>query len=86
EAELFGRRMIEQHLADLADCDGVKCLIADRQITEYDPQGRQIDQFDPAWEVDLPEPILSWDWEVIPPQESYQRHRQINRVGASIWR
>ncbi|PLA74766.1 hypothetical protein CYQ88_04040 [Hydrogenovibrio sp. SC-1] len=84
-ADQMGKAIIKAHLKQLNDYSGVKCLIADRQITEYDAEGRLIDQFDPAWDVALPEAGLAWDWEVIPLGESVHKTRQINRVGASIW-
>lgn len=84
-ADQTGKAIIEAHLKQLNDYSGVKCLIADRQITEYDAEGALIDAFDPAWDITLPEAGLTWDWEVIPLGESVHKTRQVNRVGASIW-
>lgn len=81
----FGTEMVEQHLALLNGFSGVKCLISDRWITEYDVLGNQIDGFDPAWDVPLPEAEMLWDWEVIPLAESTNRTSQINQVGVTIW-
>ncbi|WP_157833743.1 hypothetical protein [Hydrogenovibrio kuenenii] len=84
EAGVFGKKMTESHLNWLNAQPGVKCLISDRWITEYDKQGNQVDGFDPAWDVVLPESDLSWNWEVIPSSESAVGTSQVNQVGVSI--
>lgn len=86
DAGKFGRKLVQNHLDWLQSQPGVKCLIADRQVLEYDAQGHQVDAFDPAWEVTLPEPSIEWDWEVVPLSESSTVSSQINRVGVTIWR
>lgn len=85
DADRMGKSIIEAHLKQLNEYAGVKCLIADRQITEYDLNGVQLDQFDPAWDVPLPKVVQSWDWQVIPAGESVHKTVQVNEVGASIW-
>ena len=85
EAGQMGKALIQAHCQQLQDYSGVKCLIADRQIQEYNQEGTLLDQFDPAWEVELPESKVTWEWEVIPLGESVHKTRQVNQVGVSIW-
>jgi hypothetical protein len=87
KADAFGKALIQAHLTYLNRFDGVKCLIADREMREYDRSGRLTDQLDPAWDVPLPAYELAWDWEVIPFGESSENAElcQKNRVGVSIW-
>lgn len=87
EADALGKGLIQAHLDYLNGFDAVHCLIADRQITEFNQHGEQTDQFDPAWDVPLPDITVEWDWEVIPLGESADdaNLRQINKVGVSIW-
>lgn len=85
EAGKLGKEMVKSHLNLMESFQGVRCLIADRQVFEYDATGELIDQFDPAWDVVLPDVIDSWEWQVIPPGESKQKTVQINQVGVSIW-
>lgn len=84
-ADKMGKALIEAHLQQLDSYSGVKCLIADRQIKEYNATGALVDQFDPAWDIALPEVSSEWDWEVIPLGESVNKTRQVNQVGVSIW-
>jgi len=81
----YAKEMTQHHLDFLDQFSGVKCLIADREIQEYDRDGKLTDAFDPAWDISLPEPEISWDWEIIPLGEVNEPMRQVNRVGASIW-
>lgn len=81
----LGKEMIQSHLNLLENFQGVRCLIADRRISEFDASGELIDQFDPAWDVVLPDVIDSWEWQVIPLGESNQNTAQVNQVGVSIW-
>lgn len=85
EADQLGKEMIQSHLNLMENFQGVRCLIADRQVCEYDTAGELIDQFDPAWDVELPDVIDSWEWQVIPLGESKQNTAQVNQVGVSIW-
>lgn len=85
DAGKFGRKLVQNHLDWLDDQPCVKCLIADREIQEYDSKGHQVDAFDPAWEVTLPDPSVEWNWEVIPLSESTTGTSQVNHVGVSIW-
>jgi len=84
-ADELGKTMIQSHLSLLESVQGVRCLIADRQISEYDASGELVDRFDPAWEVALPEVVDSWEWQVIPIGESKHHLSQLNQVGVSIW-
>jgi len=84
-ADRLGKSLIEAHLKQLNEFSGVKCLIADRQIQEYNAEGTLLDQFDATWDICLPDLSSAWDWEVIPLGESVHKTRQINRVGVSIW-
>lgn len=84
-ADELGKAMIQSHLNLLENFQGTRCLIADRQVFEYNASGELIDQFDPAWEVVLPDVTDSWEWHVIPLGESKQNTAQVNQVGVSIW-
>jgi len=84
-ADQLGKTMIQSHLNLLESVQGVRCLIADRQISEYDVSGELADQFDPAWDVPLPKVADVWEWQVIPLGESKQHTTQINQVGVSMW-
>jgi len=83
--EQLARLLIRQHLDLLNAQKGVRCLIADRDICEYDKEGLKIDCFDPAWEIDLPKPSLTWDWVAVPYRESASKYQQVHRVACSIW-
>ncbi|MGC9386885.1 MAG: hypothetical protein ACP5D0_08065 [Hydrogenovibrio sp.] len=87
KADTFGKDLIQAHLDYLDGFSGVKCLIADRDMREYDCSGHLTDQWDPAWGVRLPAYDQAWDWEVIPLGESSDNRAvcQRNRVGVSIW-
>jgi hypothetical protein len=82
----FAQQLIKQHLDDLNSFKGVKCLIADRAIIEYDRVGKETDNFLPTWDVPLPKIDREWDWEAVPIKESKHNSKQIHRVGVSIWR
>lgn len=85
EADVYAKQMIAQHLAWLEQCQGVKCLIADREIIEQTAEGKVVDRFDPAWEVALPAVEQQWDWQMIPLGEVSAKYQQSHRVGVSCW-
>ena len=85
QADTLAKQLINEHLNLLNACSGVKCLITDRWVTEVDAQGKEIDGFDPLWEVSVPEVQKSWDWRVIPLGEINTPTAQVNRVGVSIY-
>ncbi|BBP43703.1 hypothetical protein [Thiosulfativibrio zosterae] len=85
QADVLAKQLINEHLNLLNACSGVKCLIADRWVTEIDTQGQEVDGFDPLWEVSVPEVQKSWDWRVIPLGEINTPTAQVNRVGVSIY-
>lgn len=85
DADQLGKTMIQSHLNLLESVQSVRCLIADRQISEYDASGELVDQFDPAWDVPLPKVADDWEWQMIPLEESKQHTAQINQVGVSVW-
>ncbi len=87
KTDRFGKALIQAHLDYLNCFGGVRCLIADREMREYDRSGRLMDQLDPAWGVSLPAYEHAWEWEVVPFGESSERadRCQRNRVGVSIW-
>ena len=85
QADVLAKQIIHEHLNLLNACAGVKCLIADRWVTELDAQGKEVDGFDPLWEVSVPEAKNSWDWRVIPLGEVNTQTAQVNRVGVSIY-
>lgn len=77
--------LINQHLVLLNAQKGVKCLIADREICEFDKQGKKVECFNPAWDVELPKVGLNWDWIAVPYRESTSKYQQVHQVGCSIW-
>lgn len=84
QADQLAKKLIQDHLDLLKSCQGVQCLIADRWFSEFDAQGQLLDEFDPLWEVVVPEPQRTWDWTVIPLGEVDAKTRQQNRVGLNI--
>ena len=85
QADELGLALIRQHLSYLASFQAPVCLIADRRCSEFDRQGKQIDEWAPWWGMSQPNCDLSWDWEVIPYHESAKgQKRQVNRVGVTL--
>lgn len=85
EADAYAKEMTNKHLAFMNQYEAVKCLIADREVQEYDNNNQLTDTFDPAWDVPLPETQQEWLWEVIPFGEVNSQFKQVNKVGVSIW-
>lgn len=81
----FAQQLIRQHLDCLNSFKGIKCLIADRAIIEYDKVGKETDHFSPTWDITLPKIDHEWDWEAVPIKESKHNSKQIHKVGVSIW-
>lgn len=83
--DAMARQLMNDHLHLLNQCQGVRCLIADREVNEYDRSMVRTDGFDPTWEVVLPKPSQTWEWILAPFGEMHQNLCQIHRVGVSIW-
>lgn len=81
----MAKRLVTDHLALLDQCEGVRCLIADREVNEYDRQMVRMDGFNPAWDVALPECEQTWEWILAPFGELRNDLCQIHRVGVSVW-
>ncbi len=81
--------LVQQHLSLLTEVDGVKCLIADQSISEYDRQQKLVDCHDPGWGVSLPIDNLAWstewEWEMLPFKESGTGLKQVHSVSAFCW-
>lgn len=83
EADIVGKQLIFAHLRYLKQFSGEVCLIADRVDIEFDPQGAELDRFDPWWDVEQPKADVHWEWEVMPLGESHLSKSQKNLVGVS---
>ncbi len=84
EGDILGKQLILAHLLYLQLFNGEVCLIADREGIEFDSDGSEVERFDPWWDIESPQVIESWQWELMPLGE-HSRHRyQINRVGVSF--
>lgn len=81
----LGQRMIQNHLDYLNQFQAVKCLIADREVSEFNEYGKLLDQFDPAWEVVFPDVSQSWQWQIVPLGEVSKSLYRIHSVGLSVW-
>lgn len=79
----LSQTMIQQHLDYIQKFNATVCLIADRWDTEFDASGKVLDEFDPWWEVEQPDVIKSWEWELMPVGEVNRSQGQKNRVGVS---
>jgi hypothetical protein len=83
EADIVGKQLIFAHLNYLKQFSGEVCLIADRVDIELNPQGVEIDRFDPWWDVEQPKADILWEWEVMPLGENNRSKSQKNLVGVS---
>jgi len=83
-ADIVGKQLIFAHVNYLKRFTGEVCLIADRLDIEFDQQGREVDRFDPWWDVEPPKAELTWEWEVVPLREAASKQWQKNRVGVSF--
>ena len=79
-----GKAIVQQHLHFLQTQGSPVCLIADREDQEFNREGRVIDQWDPTWEVSLPEAESQWEWVVMPIGEYSKEKGQKNVVGVSF--
>lgn len=84
QAEQLSQQMIAQHLTYLRGFDCPVCLIADRNIEEYDRNGQRIDEYNPWWEIQPPLPHREWHWQVAPFGEINTKTCQIHKVGVSF--
>ncbi len=84
QVDVFGKQLIFAHLNYLKQFGGEVCLIADREDVEFDRKGREIDRFDPWWDVEAPEPQYTWYWDVVPLGEGAHGKWQKNTVGVSF--
>jgi len=84
EGDILGKQLILAHLLYLQAFNGEVCLIADREGVERDFEGNELDQFDPWWDVESPQTIESWQWELKPLGEVDHKTSQTNRVGVSF--
>ncbi|BBP45730.1 hypothetical protein THMIRHAS_11030 [Thiosulfatimonas sediminis] len=85
QTERFSSLLIQQHLDYLHAFRCPVCLIADRQIVEFNHAGVQLDAFNPWWQVAAPSVIEQWDWELAPFGEIQRQTRQVHQVGLSYW-
>ncbi len=83
EADIVGKQLIFAHLSYLKQFSGEVCLIADRVDIELDPQGLELDRFDPWWDVEQPKADTHWEWDVMPLGESDASKSQKNLIGVS---
>lgn len=84
EGDILGKQLILAHLLYLQSFNGEVCLIADREGIEFDAKGNEQDCFDPWWDIESPQVVESWQWELIPLGEVNRHTSQVNRVGVSF--
>ncbi|CAN8142271.1 conserved hypothetical protein [uncultured Thiomicrorhabdus sp.] len=85
QAQEISQTLIQQHLAYLRRFECPVCLIADRNIEEFDRHNHCIDGYNPWWEVELPEAQESWQWLLAPYGEISRNRCQIHQVGVSYF-
>jgi len=84
DVDIFGKQLIFAHLNYLKQFSGEVCLIADREDVEFNRDGKEVDRFDPWWDVEPPHPDYTWQWEVVPLGEGAGGRWQKNTVGVSF--
>ena len=84
QVDIIGKQLIFAHLNYLRQFSGEVCLIADREDVEFNKSGKEIDRFDPWWDVEPPEAEYTWHWEVVPLGEGVGGRWQKNTVGVSF--
>lgn len=84
EVDIIGKQLIFAHMNYLKQFQGEVCLIADREDVEFNRAGKEIDRFDPWWDVEPPQSAYTWQWEVVPFGEGAQGRWQKNTVGVSF--
>lgn len=84
EVDIIGKQLIFAHLNYLKQFKGEVCLIADREDVEFNRKGKEVDRFDPWWDVEPPKSEYTWEWEVVPLGEGAQGRWQKNTVGVSF--
>ena len=84
EVDIIGKQLIFAHLNYLRQFSGEVCLIADREDVEFDRAGKEVDRFDPWWDVEAPNTAYTWQWEVVPLGEGAHGRWQKNKVGVSF--
>lgn len=84
DVDIFGKQLIFAHLNYLKQFSGEVCLIADREDVEFNRDGKEVDRFDPWWDVEPPHSDYTWQWEVVPLGEGAGGRWQKNTVGVSF--
>lgn len=82
EGELFGRAIVEAHLAELSALEAPVCLVTDLGERELDRSGREVAQLDLLYGARLGPPDETWDWELAPFGEAARDRRLVHRVVA----
>ncbi len=83
-ANILGKQLIFSHLMYLKQFDALICLIADREGVEFNRQGKEIDRYDPWWDIEPPSADYTWQWEVVPLGEGEKGICRKNTVGVSF--
>lgn len=87
DGDAFGRRIVEAHLAALAELPARICLVTDLDEVEMDREGREHARHDLLYGVRLAKPDRSWLWELAPFGEAARGRRLLHRVaGFADWR
>ena len=82
DPDACGRRIVVAHLAALAGLPARICLVADRDETEEDRDGRVIERLDLLYGVDPGSAPRNWDWILAPFGEEARDRRLVHRVSA----
>lgn len=81
------RAVVESHLEELAANPGRATLITDVGYRVVDRAGTVIEEADMMFGVEMPQPDLSWKWEVAPIGEESGETRRVHQVSAWLdWR
>lgn len=84
-ASAYGRAMIAAHLAHLRSFSGVRLLISDYALWEYDADDRRSPAEDTlSGQTPAAPPCACWEWRLAPPGELH-RHRGVG-LSVGAWR
>ncbi|AWN54369.1 hypothetical protein [Methylobacterium sp. 17Sr1-1] len=82
DPEAFGARIVAAHLDALAGLPARVCLVADRDETEEDRDGRVLERIDLLYGVDPGPAPREWEWVLAPFGEVARDRRLVHRVAA----
>ena len=82
QVEDWCRKIVEAHYAALASmsCDG--CLVADHAFVKRDKSGSIISKASTVYDLVLPEPDVSWTWNIAPAENDGRSSSKELIVGA----